>query len=39
MESILTIILVGVAFGMGVLAGMYVVTQISNWITKQIKKK
>lgn len=39
MENILTIILVGVAFGMGVLAGMYVVTQISNWITKQIKKK
>jgi len=39
MENILTIILVGVAFGMGVLAGMYIVTQISNWITKQIKKK
>ena len=39
MENILTIILVGVAFGMDVLAGMYVVTQISNWITKQIKKK
>tara|TARA_A100001201_G_scaffold3279_3_gene7563 strand:+ start:2991 stop:3110 length:120 start_codon:yes stop_codon:yes gene_type:complete len=39
MENILTIILVGVAFGMGVLAGMYIVTQISKWINKQIKKK
>ena len=39
MENILTIILVGVAFGMGVLAGMYIVTQISRGITKQIKNK
>tara|TARA_B100000519_G_scaffold203417_2_gene226500 strand:- start:1420 stop:1542 length:123 start_codon:yes stop_codon:yes gene_type:complete len=39
MENILTILLMGVTFGMGIIAGMYIVTQISNWIDKQIKNK
>jgi len=31
-------IAMGVCFGIGIVVGMYITTQISEWIDKQIKK-
>lgn len=39
MMDIIYILFLGVVFYTGFVAGMYVVTQISEWITKQKKKK
>ena len=36
METI-NMIAMGVCFGIGVIIGMYITTQISEWIDKQIK--
>jgi len=38
MENILAVLILGVAFGMGIVVGMYIMTQVSNWIEKKIKK-
>ena len=37
METIYMIAM-GVCFGIGIVVGMYITTQISEWIDKQIKK-
>jgi uncharacterized protein YneF (UPF0154 family) len=39
MENLLAVLLLGVSFGMGIVVGMYILTQISGWIEKRIKKK
>lgn len=40
MENILiTLFSLGLAFGVGVVVGVYITTQIGNWIDKQINKK
>ena len=31
-------VIMGICFGIGVVVGIYVTTQISEWIDKQIKK-
>ena len=37
METI-NMVIMGICFGIGVVVGMYITTQISEWIDKQIKK-
>ena len=37
METI-NMVIMGICFGIGVVVGIYVTTQISEWIDKQIKK-
>ena len=39
MENLLAVLLLGVSFGMGIVVGMYIITKISEWIEKTIKKK
>ena len=37
METI-NMVIMGICFGIGVVVGMYITTQISEWIDNQIKK-
>ena len=39
MENTMYIVGMGVAAGVGFIAGMYVTTQIGEWIDKHIKRK
>ena len=39
METIFSVLIIGITFGVGVVVGMYITTQLSHWIDKQIKKK
>jgi len=38
MENILAVLIIGIAFGMGMVVGMYIMTKVSTWIEKKIKK-
>jgi uncharacterized protein YneF (UPF0154 family) len=38
MENILAVLILGITFGIGIVVGMYIMTQASNWIEKQIRK-
>ena len=35
----MNIIAMGVCFGIGVVVGMYITTQIGDWIDRQIRRK
>ena len=39
MENTIYIVAMGVAAGVGFVAGMYVTTQIGDWIERNIRKK
>ena len=35
----ISIVAMGVCFGIGVVVGMYITTQIGDWIDRQIRRK
>ena len=39
MENVLTLMILGIIFGLGIAIGMYITSQIGDWINRNIKKK